>query len=433
MAVIATPAAPSARLIAHGECEEERTLLLTSELRAIEERRETDRFSVLIIGAQNSGKTSFLNFLKSSLALPPKKRPIRNADDFDSPPASAKANRNFVHHYLETEITGERVGLTLWDSQGLQKNIVDLQLREMSSFIESKFEDTFTEEQKVMRSPGVRDTHIHCVFFVLDPVRLDANIAAAQQEMSNGISHGKFNLSSKVSGALDEDFDLQVLRTLQGKTTVVPIISKADTITTSHMRFLKRTVYDSLKQAAIDPLEALRFDEESDDEYEGNILRFDEREEDEAEAREEDKQNSGAGTPRTSDSDIVPIEQPTPVKGRSEHKRTASSQSGLANVSTDIPDFPLSILSPDSYSLGSKDGPVGRQFPWGFADPHNAEHCDFVKLKENVFDDWRAELREASRETFYEKWRTSRLNRQSAPPTTANGGAKRGIPLRGKR
>ena len=74
---------------------------------------------------------------------------------------------------------GERVGLTLWDSVGLEKNIVDLQLREMTTFIESKFEETFAEEQKVMRSPGFRDTHIHCVFLVLDPLRLDANIAGA--------------------------------------------------------------------------------------------------------------------------------------------------------------------------------------------------------------------------------------------------------------
>ncbi|KAL9114218.1 MAG: hypothetical protein Q9227_001640 [Pyrenula ochraceoflavens] len=402
--------------------------------RRVRRRKDPTPYNILIIGSQNSGKTSFLNFLKTSLALPPRKRPTRNPDEFESPPASAKANRNYVHHYLETEIGGERVGLTLWDSQGLQKNVVDLQLREMSGFIESKFEDTFTEEQKVIRSPGARDTHIHCVFFLLDPTRLDANIAAAQKEMSNGISNGKFNLASKVQGALDEDFDLQVLRTLQGKTTVVPVISKADTITTPHMHFLKRTVYDSLRQAALDPLEALRFDEDSEDEYEANAtqLRFDERDEDEVE-RFANGENDGAGTSHTPDSETIPATQLTPEKKRVGHNRTASSQSLSGKISSDVPDLPLSILSPDSYSLGSKDGPVGRYFPWGFADPNNAQHCDFVKLKENVFDEWRSELREASRETFYERWRTSRLNRPSAPITSANGGAKRGMPLRGIR
>ena len=98
----------------------------------------------------------------------------------------------------------------------------------MTSFIESKFEETFAEEQKVMRSPGFRDTHIHCVFLVLDPLKLDANIASAQQ--SGGAM-------SRVGG-LDDDVDLQVLRALWEKTVVIPVIAKADTLTTQHMAYL---------------------------------------------------------------------------------------------------------------------------------------------------------------------------------------------------
>lgn len=311
--------------------------------------------------------------------------------------------------------------------------MVESQLREMSGFLESKFEDTFTEEQKVVRSPGSRDTHIHCVFFILDPVRLDANIAATQQENAEGISSGKFNLSTHIVGGLDEDLDIQVLRTLQGKTTVVPVISKADTITTAHMSYLKRIVWDSLRKASIDPLEALNFGDESEEEADAvdGKFQFDERDEDEAARRDDDEDQGDAGTPHTSDSDTVPAEQPTPGKNRGSHTRKPSNPSALSGAGDEAPYLPLSILSPDSYTLGAKDGPVGRQFPWGFADPHNPEHCDFVKLKENVFSEWRAELREASREVFYERWRTSRLDRQKAG-LIANGGAKRGVALRHK-
>ena len=102
--------------------------------------------------------------------------------------------------------------------------MVDLQLREMSSFLESKFEETFTEEMKVIRAPGVQDTHIHCAFLILDPARLDRNIAVGKAASANG--HGasaKYNQAPRVVGGLDEDLDLQVLRALQGKTTVVPV------------------------------------------------------------------------------------------------------------------------------------------------------------------------------------------------------------------
>lgn len=94
----------------------------------------------------------------------------------------------------------------------------------------------------------------------------------------------------------------------------------------------------------------------------------------------------------------------------------------------------MSILSPDSYSLDPKAGPVGRKFPWGFADPYNPEHCDFVKLKDAVFSEWRNEVREACREIFYERWRTNRLNRQAAATvnvsnTTATRKSSGGIPI----
>ncbi|CRK39075.1 hypothetical protein BN1708_016710, partial [Verticillium longisporum] len=71
----------------------------------------------------------------------------------------------------------------------------------------------------------------------------------------------------------------------------------------------------------------------------------------------------------------------------------------------ETPFLPLSIISPDLYEPEI----AGRQFPWGFADPYDEQHCDFNKLKEAVFTEWRAELREASREQWYEGWRTSRL------------------------
>jgi septin family protein len=280
----------------------------------------------------------------------------------------------------------------------LEKNVVDLQLREMSSFLESKFEETFTEEMKVVRAPGVQDTHIHCAFLILDPVRLDRNLAAAKNLQSNGNgSNGKYAPAPRIIGGLDEDLDLQVLRTLQGKTTVVPVISKADTITTAHMTYLKKTVWDSLRQANLDPLEALGLDD-----FEGdsprNSSRIEEKDED------EDSENSD-----------LPIQSTEPTTNKSSpnskrlssgsirrHKRALSADETL---SAETPYLPLSIISPDIY----EPGVIGRKFPWGFADPMNVEHCDFVRLKDAVFSEWRGELREASRELWYEGWRTSRL------------------------
>ena len=349
--------------------------------RRVRRRKDPTPYNVLVVGARGAGKTSFLNFLKSSLAPPTRKQSTR-APDGDTPPSSARSNPSFTHHYQEIDVDGERIGLTLWDSLGLDKSVVDLQLRDMSNFVESKFDDTFIEEMKVVRAPGVRDTHIHCVFFILDPAKLDANINAAQG-ITSGTETSRIGKPPRIVGALDEDFDIQVMKTLAAKTTVIPVISKADTITTAHMSFLKQKISRSLKKAGLDPLEALNFDTAGDDDDD----RFDERDEDENSSSADSEE---VGSARSDDS-----EGHRKTSGR---KRSDNHNRQVSDTALEGGYIPWSILSPDKYSLEPKDGPVGRHFPWGFADPYNAGHCDFVKLRDAVFGEWRSELREASRE-----------------------------------
>lgn len=408
--------------------------------RRVRRRKDPTPFNILIIGTRNSGKTSFLEFLKTSLALPAKKRNKHfDADEFTpvAPPSG-----NFIPHYLETEIDGERIGLTLWDSEGLEKNVVDLQLREMSAFLESKFEETFNEEMKVVRSPGVQDTHIHAAFLILDPSRLDRNVVASKSEMNghgNGLGHNgnavKYVPQPRVLGALDEDLDLQVLRTLQGKTTVIPVISKADTITTKHMNVLKKSVWDSLKKANLDPLETLGIDEcEEDSNSAADSNRIEEESDEEMEAAEAVKSSAPAVGEGESDpavfsdgeGEVLPIQgaregqsPASPTSPSSRAGKRMSSVLGRRNPSQDeeeVPYIPMSIISPDIY----EPGVVGRQFPWGFADPNNEEHCDFLRLKNTVFSEWRGDLREASREQWYEGWRTSRLKYRDAKAMKAS-------------
>ena len=293
----------------------------------------------------------------------------------------------------------------------------------MASFLESKFEETFTEEQKVVRAPGVRDTHIHCVFLILDPSRLDANLGHARKSHQTS---GKFDEALKLLGILDQDLDLQVLKTLQGKTTVIPVISKADTITTAHMALLKKTVWDSLKQAKCDPLEALNLGEAEEEQDEG---RLDERDEDAYNHSEDDADKEESDlidklVDRSSsdyeESGQKSAPQTSPPKAG--HRHSASMSSAINSTSKDkdeTPYLPMSIISPDSY----EPGVVGRRFPWGFADPYNVEHCDFVRLKDSVFSEWRAELREASREVWYEGWRTSRLKKRDRTTSSHGNGA----------
>ncbi|KAF2763793.1 hypothetical protein EJ03DRAFT_332434 [Teratosphaeria nubilosa] len=364
--------------------------------------------SILVIGAKNSGKTSFISFLRHSLALPAHKEPYTIDKEGDSQVNASRSS--FTSHYLEAEMDGERIGVTLWDSAGLEKHIIDLQLREMATFVEAKFEETFVEEQKVVRSPGFRDTHIHCAFLVLDPVRLDATTAS--QTTGAGLP----------KGGLDDDLDLQVLRSLWGKTTVIPVISKADTLTTGHMSFLKRAVWDSLKSAKLDPLEALEL--EGDEEQDSDTLPEEDEDEESDRRAVNDLPDSGDESDENSASDA-----PVPKSKRSNgHNRQPSMAGTIASSNgEELPYIPMSILSPDLYDLPPdtktpKNTRVGRSFPWGFADPYDPEHCDFTRLRDSIFSEWRGDLRDLSRTKWYENWRTSRLKNLPGSKQRVRGG-----------
>ncbi|KAK5692121.1 hypothetical protein LTR97_011295 [Elasticomyces elasticus] len=422
--------------------------------RRIRRRKDPTPFNILVIGAKNSGKTSFISFLQHSFSLPTQSTNHTSAHTHTSPQSSSShlhttspksTSASFTPTFLESEIDGERIGLTLWDSAGLEKHIIDLQLREISTFVEQKFEETFVEEQKVNRAPGVKDTHIHCVLLVLDPVRLDGTIAGAGVRGRSG--EGKGGLM--VEG-LDEDMDLQVLRALWGKTTVIPVVAKADTVTTGHMSFLKRAVWRSVKGAKLDPLEALELDEEEDEDeddededgFEGDGSAI--VEEDEGEGSDVVGNGRGGGSDEdgSSASDSSPDLPTAKVvkRGTNGHTRqsslanagvTANGGGGPMMMMEEEPYIPFSILSPDTDSYPSAQGPhhtlhnlsmpihgrgvgsakekVGRHFPWGFADPNDPLHCDFTRLRDSVFSEWRSDLRDLARTKWYENWRTSRL------------------------
>lgn len=373
--------------------------------------------SVLVIGSKDCGKTSFINFLRTALATPIKRRPTTPSPE---PHTSQTTNHGFfTSHYLETDIEGERIGLTLYDSKGLESHLIDLQLRELTNFLEDKFQETFNEEQKVMRATGVRDTHIHCVFLVLDPARLDANIAASKMKASTTDKENSYPFKPTSIGALDQSLDIGPITALEGKTTVIPIISKADAITTAHMAHLKRTVWEGLRKIQFDPLEALDID--GDD---GSLAEGEESDENEAydspnrdESSTDDVARSttttspepNAASKRTNGTHLAPPTLSSPPQ----HGDVRFS---AMSINVDLPYLPMSIISPDEHDPNIR----GRRFPWGFADCYNAEHCDFTRLKDTVFNEWRSELRVVSREKWYEGWREQRLNKRGHMSTATS-------------
>lgn len=174
----------------------------------------------------------------------------------------------------------------------------------------------------MQRSQKHLDTHIHCALYMIDPTS----------------PHYHYSLPYGLDA-----LDIHILARLSRITTVIPIISKADTCTTARLNTLKGLIAQNIRQQS---LRLTSFLSESDS-Y---------SEEDEDMDQDEDPMDVG--------DDLT---------------------------------LPLSVLSPDYYAeAASQDKvvkPMGRSYPWGFADALNPLHCDYVKLRELIFVDWRRELK----------------------------------------
>lgn len=413
-------AAPAAGLTAQEECGNEGTQHLSSKYHSLHRLSSLIHDSILIIGAKNCGKTSFLNLLRSSLTPGPGKSSPDPGDNaqYESSSVSSRTFLRFSSHYLETKIDNEHFGVTIWDSEGLIPSMIDLQLRDIVTFLESKFEETYDEEVKLARDPGARDTRVHCVFLLLDPVRIGLKMAtsrgamAKEEDFLNGAALARAN----VTGGLDDKFDLQALRMLCEKTTVIPVVSKADTVTLAHMSYLKRAVWESIKANALDPFDIII----------GN-------------SPESSQLSLSSGNPesRYSDDDEMATkaekEKQSSSKANDKKPSTIYTPAEAGNLSHRIHDptnhmtpiLPLSIISPDTtYDQGFP----GRKFPWGAAQTDNPLHCDFSKLKQLIFIEWRDEMREASRVLWYERWRTARLDRWNTSRLEIGRRPGRGLP-----
>ncbi|EPS36810.1 hypothetical protein H072_9567 [Dactylellina haptotyla CBS 200.50] len=358
--------------------------------RRLRKRKDPIPFNILVIGARASGKSSFVQFLRYALGNPskPHRKGAANGgtpafsytEDLEDPETIVFESESgvFQKSYIETDIDGERVGITIWDSDGLEKSVVDLQLREIVAFIENKFEETFTEETRVSRIPGNKDSHIHCTFLMMDPSRLDTGASKA-------VRRGPKSNKDTATEGLDDNLDLQVFRALNGKTTVIPIISKADTCTLTQMSQLKSLVIKSLHNSRIDPVSNLDLDLDYSLAASGKL------------ASTQPKKTQRGALPEADE------ESENGSVGSEDESEVGSELGDIPAVNI----IPFSVISPDHYSSES----IGRQYAWGVADPFNQHHCDFLKLKEAVFSDWRADLRESSRDVWYEQWRTSRLSK----------------------
>ncbi|KAG5513977.1 hypothetical protein PMAC_000599 [Pneumocystis sp. 'macacae'] len=219
-------------------------------------RRDPTPFNVLAIGLRGSGKTSFIEFLHNQLDTVRDRHALDVDEDIKH---EDQLDQEFVSYFADGEINGERIAVTLWDSSGFDMardaKIVDLQMDEITLFLESKFEETFSEETKVKRPHKNIDTHIHCVFYLIDPMS------------------PYFHYDTSV-----DPLDILIIKRLSKYTTVIPVISKVDTCTKYRLENIKYIWRKEMEKNGINFLEFLGDGESHDEDSKGSASSYSQEE-----------------------------------------------------------------------------------------------------------------------------------------------------------
>ena len=192
-------------------------LASNSDFRKKKQLKRSIIFNVLIIGKPGSGRSTLINSLcgrnivQSSSSL--SKQPVYDDLEKDIPVS-------LRHELVELEDdNGVKIQLNVTDSLNLNNNIntqSDIQL--INNFITNQFDDVLLEENRLKRNPRFKDSRIHVCLYLLEP---------------NG--HGL------------KEFDIEFIKKIGERCNVVPVLSKADSMTIEELQLNKKLIRDDIK------------------------------------------------------------------------------------------------------------------------------------------------------------------------------------------
>ncbi|CAG8758164.1 43734_t:CDS:2 [Gigaspora margarita] len=203
-------------------------------------KHAVSQLNLMVVGFSSLGKTSFIRMLydtlcrlKEDIELPTSlSKRAETAQD-----AEATRTKELYSFTLDIEEEGEKISLTLVDCPGFVRDNelrLDVQVTEVLRYIEAQFDQTLAEETKVKRNPKAQDSQIHACLYFID-------------NTNNGLT----------------DKDIRILKRITARVNVIPIVAKADLLTTTQLANLKKAINRDIKQHQI-PVFDFPVDEEDD-------------------------------------------------------------------------------------------------------------------------------------------------------------------------
>merc|ERR1719458_2206352 len=238
---------------------------------------------------------------------------------------------------VEIEERGVKLRLTVVDTPGFGDAMDNTDsFQQIIRYIDEQFERYLRDESGLNRK-NIIDNRVHCCFYFINPY-------------GRGL----------------KPLDLEAMKQLSNKVSIVPVIAKADCLTQSEIKELKKTILRESKENGIRVYTLPECDSDEDEDFKKQVQQLRES-------------------------------MPFAVVG--------------ANAMVEIKGKKLR----------------GRQYPWGIVEVENPAHCDFVKLRTMLITHMQ-DLQEVTHDVHYENFRSERLARGAGAGAAgaSNGGGAGG-------
>ncbi|KAF9463053.1 septin family protein [Collybia nuda] len=238
--------------------------------------RSPPTFNLMVVGGQGTGKTSLLRLLLETADISPTATTDQRAALDLFLRNSKKATPSIQTACVEIcESRFDRVLFSVIDTPGLdflegRELKLERQVNGIIKYVDAQYADTMSEESKVVRkSRG--DQHIHLCIYMIDPASVMTVAARTALSSLPTRTRSETTVSYRTppdlvpdSSSTDDSDDeseapltmspaeIRVLRRLSARCNILPVISRADSLTDEKLFAVKNAIRLGLYEAGLD-------------------------------------------------------------------------------------------------------------------------------------------------------------------------------------
>ncbi|KAI8388037.1 Septin-domain-containing protein [Radiomyces spectabilis] len=188
------------------------------------------QFTLMVVGASGTGRTTFVNTLCDSNVLA--KKACHNPEE-----AHNEEGITIKPISVELDEDGVRISLTIVDTPGFGDNIDNERCFDaIVAYLEQQYDDILAEESRIKRNPRFYDNRVHALLYFISP-----------------------------TGHALREIDIELMRRLSPRVNVIPVIGRADSFTPQELHDFKRRIMEDIEHYNI-PIYNFPYDVEEDDE-----------------------------------------------------------------------------------------------------------------------------------------------------------------------